>query len=124
MQKIHELMMQPQTCVAGYNSIRFDDEVTRYGLYRNLFDAYAREWQNGNSRWDIIDMLRACYALRPEGIEWPMREDGSPSFKLEALTAANGISHQDAHDALSDVRATIAMAKLVKEKQPKLYDYL
>ncbi|WP_416304894.1 exodeoxyribonuclease I [Neptunicella sp. SCSIO 80796] len=124
MQKVDELMSQPQTCVAGYNSIRFDDEVTRYGLYRNLFDPYAREWQNGNSRWDIIDMLRACYALRPEGIEWPMRDDGSPSFRLEHLTAANGIGHEDAHDALSDVRATIAMARLVKDKQPKLYDYL
>jgi len=124
MQKVHDLMSQPQTCVAGYNSIRFDDEVTRYGLYRNFFDPYAREWQNGNSRWDIIDMLRACYALRPDGIEWPLREDGSPSFKLEHLTAANGISHQDAHDALSDVWATIAMAKLIKDKQPKLYDYL
>ncbi|MBC3767328.1 exodeoxyribonuclease I [Neptunicella marina] len=124
MRKVHELMSQPQTCVAGYNSLRFDDEVTRYGLYRNFYDPYAREWQNGNSRWDIIDMVRACYALRPEGINWPMREDGSPSFKLEALTQANDIQHADAHDALSDVRATIAMAKLIKQKQPKLYDYL
>lgn len=127
--RIHDLFTVPNTCVAGYNSIRFDDEVTRYLLYRNFYDPYAREWQHGNSRWDIIDMVRACYALRPEGIEWPTayREDLEAevvSFRLELLTQANGISHEAAHDAMSDVYATIAMAKLIKEKQPKLYDYI
>lgn len=121
---IHREFSQPGTCAVGYNSIRFDDEVSRYTLYRNFYDPYAREWQNGNSRWDIIDMVRACRALRPEGLEWPNHEDGTPSFKLEQLTVANGISHDAAHDALSDVYATIAIAKLIKEKQPKLYDYL
>ncbi|MBA6414301.1 exodeoxyribonuclease I [Parahaliea sp. F7430] len=121
---IHEELAQPGTCGVGYNSLRFDDEVTRYTLYRNFYDPYAREWQNGNSRWDIIDMLRAAYALRPEGIVWPQREDGLVSFKLEELTAANGISHEAAHDALSDVHATIAVARLVREKQPRLYDYV
>lgn len=115
--------IQPGTCVAGYNSIRFDDEVTRHLLYRCFHDAYEREWKNGNSRWDIIDLLRLTYALRPEGINWPKNEDGRPSFRLEELTAANGIGHEAAHDALSDVLATIAVAKLVKEKQPKLYDF-
>jgi len=122
--KVHQQFSQANTCVAGYNNIRFDDEVTRYSFYRNFYDPYAREWQHGNSRWDIIDMVRACYALRPEGINWPQKEDGSPSFRLEDLTKANGISHQDAHDAMSDVYATIEMAKLIKQKQPKLYDYL
>ncbi len=122
--RINDEMSVPKTCTVGYNSIRFDDEVTRNTLYRNFFDAYAREWQGGNSRWDILDMLRACRALRPEGIHWPDHEDGKPSFRLEHLTAANGIGHEAAHDALSDVRATIAMAKLVKEKQPRLYEYL
>ena len=121
---IHREFSQPGTCAVGYNSIRFDDEVSRYTLYRNFYDPYAREWQNGNSRWDIIDMVRACRALRPEGLEWPDHKDGTPSFKLEQLTVANGISHAAAHDALSDVYATIAVAKLIKEKQPKLYDYL
>ena len=115
---------QPGTCGVGYNSLRFDDEVTRYTLYRNFHDPYEREWRNGNSRWDIIDMVRATHALRPDGIDWPLREDGLPSFRLEDLTAANGISHEAAHDALSDVHATIAMARLVRERQPKLYDYV
>lgn len=121
---IHWQLSQPNTCTVGYNSIRFDDEVTRNCLYRNFYDPYAREWQNGNSRWDLIDLLRAARALRPEGIHWPDNEDGRPSFRLEALTQANGIEHLAAHDALSDVYATIAIAKLVKKAQPKLYQFL
>jgi len=122
--QIHAEFSQPQTCAVGYNSIRFDDEVTRHTLYRNFYDAYEREWKNGNSRWDIIDMVRVCRALRPKGIQWPDHEDGTASFKLEHLTRANGIEHTSAHDALSDVHATIAMAKLIKQRQPKMFDYL
>jgi exodeoxyribonuclease I len=121
---IHRELSAAGTCGVGYNSIRFDDEVTRFALYRNFYDPYAREWQHGNSRWDIIDMVRACRALRPDGIEWPNHDDGKPSFKLEHLTAANNLKHEAAHDALSDVHATIAVAKLIKTKQPKLFDYL
>jgi exodeoxyribonuclease-1 len=121
---IHDELTEPNTCAVGYNSLRFDDEFTRFTLYRNFYDAYGREWQNGNSRWDIIDMARLTRALRPEGINWPDREDGKPSFRLETLTAANNIEHQGAHDALVDVRATIALAKLIKTAQPKLYDFV
>jgi exodeoxyribonuclease I len=122
--RILERLLVSNTCVLGYNSIRFDDEVTRNTLYRNLYDPYQREWQNGNSRWDLIDVVRSCYALRPEGIEWPLDEAGSPVFRLEVLTQANGIQHQSAHDALSDVYATIALAKLIRQAQPKLYQFL
>lgn len=121
--KIHAELSHPNTCGVGYNSIRFDDEVTRYMLYRNFYDPYEREWRNGNSRWDIIDVVRMTRALRPEGIEWPNYDDGRPCFKLERLTAANNLNHEAAHDALSDVYATIAMAKLIKTQQPKLFDY-
>jgi len=116
-------LARPGTCGVGYNSIRFDDEVTRHLFYRNFFDPYAREWQNNNSRWDLIDTLRLAHALRPEGIEWPRREDGVVSFRLEHLTAANGIEHAGAHDALADVRATIGMARLLKARQPRLFAY-
>ncbi len=120
---IHAELSQPGTCGVGYNSIRFDDEITRYTLYRNFYDAYAREWQNGNSRWDLIDVVRLCCALRPDGIEWPIGDNGAVSFKLESLTAANGLSHESAHDALSDVHATIDLARLIKREKPKLFDY-
>lgn len=121
--RLHGELAHPGTCTAGYNNRRFDDEVTRYGLYRNFFDPYAREWQGGNSRWDLIDMVRACYALRPEGLQWP-ELDGTVTLKLEHMTRANGIDHGQAHEALSDVRATIAMARLIRRQQPKLYHYL
>lgn len=111
------------TIGVGYNTIRFDDEITRFMFWRNLIDPYAREWQNQCGRWDIMDMVRTCYALRPDGINWPLNADGKPSFRLEHLTAANHISHTAAHDALSDVRATIALARLIKQKQPKLFDF-
>lgn len=123
-QRVISAMSQPGTCSAGYNSIRFDDEITRFMAYRNFYDPYAREWQNGNSRWDIIDLVRATYALRPDGINWVYKEEGVPSFKLEELSVANNIVHEDAHDALSDVRATIGLAKLIQQTHPKLYDYV
>lgn len=122
--QIHQQIAQPNTCTLGYNNLRFDDEVTRNSLYRNFYDPYAREWQNGNSRWDIIDVVRAARALRPEGINWPVNGDGRPTLRLDQLTIANGIAHEAAHDALSDVYATIGMAKLVKQAQPKLYQFL
>ncbi|KFF70478.1 exonuclease I [Pectobacterium brasiliense] len=122
--QIHDAFSVPGTCIMGYNNIRFDDEVSRNIFYRNFYDPYAYSWQNGNSRWDLLDALRACYALRPEGIVWPENDDGLPSFRLEHLTKANGISHEQAHDAMSDVYATIAMAKLFKQAQPKLFEYL
>jgi exodeoxyribonuclease-1 len=122
-QQIYQLMSVPGTCSVGYNTIRFDDECTRYLFYRNLLDPYAREWQNGNSRWDILDVVRMYSALRPEGIEWPTHENGSPSFKLEHLTAANGLAHENAHDAVSDVEATIGFARLLKQANPKLFAF-
>jgi len=122
--RIEKEFATPNTCVVGFNSIRFDDEFTRYSLYRNFFDPYAREWQNGCSRWDIIDLVRMTRALRPDGIEWPIDEAGIASNRLELITKANGISHEAAHDALSDVHATIALAKLIKDKQPKLYNFV
>lgn len=118
----HELA-KPHTIGVGYNTIRFDDEVTRHLFWRNLIEPYGREWQNGCSRWDLLDVVRCTWALRPDGVQWPRHEDGRPSFKLEHLTAANGLSHEAAHDALSDVRATIALARLIKQAQPKLWDF-
>jgi exodeoxyribonuclease-1 len=122
-QRIHEEMSRPFTCSAGYNSIRFDDVFTRNLFYRNLRDPYEREYKNGNSRWDLIDLARMCYALRPEGVEWPMHEEGMPSFRLEDLSRANGIEHEEAHDALADVHATIALARRIRDSQPKLFDW-
>jgi len=120
---IEAAFSEPGTIGVGYNTIRFDDEVTRQMFWRNLIDPYTREWQNGCGRWDLLDVVRMTHALRPDGIEWPRKEDGKPSFRLEDLTQANGLVHDAAHDALSDVRATIALARLIRDRQPKLFDF-
>lgn len=122
MARIHAELATPGTCGVGYNTLRFDDEFTRFALYRNFHDPYEREYRNGNSRWDLIDVMRLARLLRPEGIHWPDL-DGKPSFKLERLAAANGLLHEKAHDALSDVRATIALARLLRTAQPKLFEW-
>ena len=130
--RIEGLLAEPGTIGVGYNTIRFDDEVTRFMFWRNLIDPYAREWQNDCGRWDILDVVRMAYALRPEGIVWPLKPDDRkpddasatrPSFKLEDLARANGLLHEAAHDALSDVRATIALARLIRSAQPRLFDF-
>lgn len=120
---IEAQLARPGTVGVGYNSIRFDDEVTRHLFWRSLIDPYAREWRNGCGRWDLLDVVRCMRALRPDGITWPSHPDGKPSLKLEHLTAANGLDHGQAHDALSDVRATIALARLVKARQPRLWEF-
>ncbi len=121
--QIEAAFAQDNTIGVGYNTIRFDDEVTRFMLWRNLMDPYAREWQNGCGRWDLLDVVRTAYALRPEGLQWPTRLDGGVSFKLGDLAAANGLVHESAHDALSDVRATIALARTLKGAQPLLFEF-
>ncbi len=148
----YEHVCQPDTVILGFNSIRFDDEFMRNTLWRNFYDPYEWQWANGCSRWDLLDVVRMIRALRPDGIEWPFdpprrtqgkpfdkapssvktsagkqgkpNEKGEPTNRLELLTAANGLDHQNAHDALSDVYATLSLAKLLKEKQPKIFDYL
>lgn len=121
--RIAEAMSQPGTCSVGYNSLRFDDEFIRHGLFRNFHDPYEREWRGGNSRWDLLDVLRLAHALRPDGIEWPRRDDGHASFRLEHLATANDVRSGEAHEALSDVRALIGMARRLKAAQPRLWEY-
>ncbi|MDD5457432.1 MAG: exodeoxyribonuclease I [Candidatus Margulisbacteria bacterium] len=122
-QKIYEEFCRPDTCILGYNNIRFDDEFIRNAFYHNLLDPYVREYADGNSRWDLIDVVRATHDLRPDGINWPNNGEDKPSFRLQDLTAANNIEHTRSHDALSDVHAVISLAGLIREKQPKLFNY-
>lgn len=120
----YDEVVQPDTTFLGFNSVRFDDEFMRYLHYRNFYDPYEWQWQNGCSRWDILDLVRMTRALRPDGITWPNTPEGKPTNRLELLTKENNLSHEHAHDALSDVYATIAVARLIKSKQPDLFKYL
>ena len=122
-QRVHEVLSAPGQCIVGYNNIRFDDGFIRHLFFRNYYPPYSYSYENGNSRWDLIDFVRACAALRPEALNWPLLSDGRISFKLEALALANGIEI-DAHDAVSDVRATIGLAAKIARQNPKLFDNL
>ena len=113
----------PGTIFTGYNTIRFDDEFMRYSHYRNLYDPYEWQWRDDRSKWDLLDLVRITRALRPEGIKWPFDDDGKPSNRLGMLTSINELEHENAHDALSDVRASIDLARLIHAKQPKLFNY-
>lgn len=121
---VTEEVFWPKTIAVGFNTVRFDDEFMRAIFWRNFYDPYEFEWKDGRGRWDILDMVRLTRALRPEGVNWPVTEDGKATNRLELITKLNGISHEHAHDALGDVFATIAVAKLIKEKQPQLFQYL
>ncbi|MFZ1522657.1 MAG: exodeoxyribonuclease I [Candidatus Saccharimonadales bacterium] len=121
--KLNDQVFLPDTIFTGYNTVSFDDEFMRFTLFKNFADPYRWQWADNCSRLDIIHLARMTRALRPEGIKWPFSADGKPSNRLEEITKLNGISHQDAHDALSDVRATIALAKLIKQNAPKLFNY-
>ncbi|HJP96403.1 MAG TPA: exodeoxyribonuclease I [Candidatus Saccharimonadales bacterium] len=124
LQHFAENIATPGTVFLGFNTVRFDDEFMRCLHYRNFYDAYEWQWQDGKSRWDILDVVRMVRALRPEGIKWPFDVNGKPTNRLELLTGLNGLSHEHAHDALSDVYATIEVARLIRNKQPKMFDYL
>jgi exodeoxyribonuclease-1 len=119
-----EKVATPNTTIMGYNSVRFDDEFVRHTLWRNFHDPYEWQWKDGRSRWDLLDVVRLTRALRPEGINWPVTPEGRPTNRLELITKENNISHEHAHDALSDVCALIAVTKLIHDKQPQLFDFL
>ncbi len=114
----------PGTIFLGFNTVRFDDEFMRCLHYRNFYDPYEWQWQENRSRWDLLDVVRMTRALRPDGIRWPFDVHGKATNRLELLTALNKLDHEHAHDALSDVEATIAVARLIRGKQTKLFDYL
>lgn len=120
----YEQIALPDTTFLGYNSVRFDDEFMRFLHYRNFYDAYEWQWCDGCSRWDLLDVVRMTRALRPDDIEWPFAPDGKPTNRLESLTKVNRLDHTNAHDALSDVNATVAIAKLIRSKQKDLFEYL
>ncbi len=121
---LSEEIFTPETIAVGFNNVRFDDEFIRHLLWRNFHDPYEWSWRDGRSRWDMLDVVRMTRALRPGGIEWPVDDKGEPTNRLELITKANGISHDNAHDALSDVTALIDVTRLIKEKQPQLFEYL
>ena len=106
----------------GYNSIRFDEEVLRSGFFQSLHDPYLTN-TNKNSRTDLFKIVLGLVALNNNIIKIPVSEKTKrPSFKLELIAKANGVEHIKAHDALSDVYATIEVARIIKDKAPHYWN--
>ncbi len=104
----------------GYNSIRFDEEFLRHALYRTLHSPYLTSL-HGNARNDVMSLALACSASGDNALRVPLKDSGDPSFRLHDLSAANGISILNAHDALSDTQATLELCRLVKDLNPELW---
>ena len=107
----------------GYNSIGFDENMMRQGLYQSLHGPYLTN-TNGNARGDIMRLAHAAYLFDENSLQIPMSSKGKPVFKLGALAKENDIDFDDneAHDALYDVRKTIELASLIKQKVPNIWD--
>ncbi len=121
--KIFERLNQPGTISVGYNNFSFDDHVCRYLFFRNLIDPYKREYGDGKARLDLYQIVIAAYAFKNDILRWPRTAEGNLVLRLEELTKANGLTHEHAHDAMSDTLATMLLAKAIKTKEPKFWDY-
>lgn len=122
--KVSDIMTENSfTCNLGYNTLKFDDQKIRELFFRNLMDPYSREWRNSNSRSDIFSLVKMINVIRPNVIEWFYGGDGKKSLRLEHLAKVNNVEQLHAHDALSDVEATIGIAKIIKDRAPDIYDF-
>ena len=125
-ESVLEVLSVPGTTSTGWNSIGYDDEIVRFAAWRNLLPPYEREFKRDNARFDLLAAFRFAWATgRRDGIEWPTYEDGAVSLSLGDLAVANGVEDHAAaaHDALADVRATIELARILRNAQPKLWNY-
>ena len=99
----------------GHNSMWFDETLLRQAFYQTLHDPYLTN-TNGNCRLDSLPILQAVNFFQPGILSVPVGEKGRPVFKLDQLAPANGFPHDDAHDAIGDVEATLHLCRLLSER--------
>lgn len=104
----------------GYNSIRFDEEMLRHALFQTLHPAYLTSF-HGNGRNDVLSLALAAHAVGKDVLTIPKQEDGMPIFRLVELSEANGITANNAHDAMSDVETTLALCQHIRRQCPDLW---
>ena len=120
--EIHTLLNEPGTISIGYNSLGFDDEFLRFSFHRNLLSPYTHQYSSGCRRMDLLP-ITTMYSLYNRGaILWP-EKNGKPSLKLEDLSLANNLASGRAHDAMTDVEATVALARKLHVSRD-MWDYL
>lgn len=106
--------------IIGYNTLKFDEEMLRHAFFTHLMQPYATSL-NGHRRADLLTMVRAIAMLKPDALSIPLNGMGKPSFKLGEICRANGIalSEDEAHDAMADTKATLALLRHLREVAPK-----
>ena len=114
------LMSWSPAIFVGFNSIRFDEEMLRNALFQCLYPAYLTS-NHRNCRADALSLVMAADAVSPAQLVVPVSEEGRRTFRLHHLAAANGVAHARAHDALSDVLATVELCRLVYQRSPELW---
>lgn len=109
------------TTILGFNTMAYDEEVLRHGFFQTLHPPYATSMP-GYSRADVLIMLRAVALLAPKAVTIPVTPEGKPTMRLGPVCRANGIvfDEADAHDALNDVQATIALFRLLRDRAPSI----
>ena len=124
-QNLYQFLEKWQPAIwIGYNTISFDEPMLRQLFYQNLQPNIYATSMNGNSRLDVMKMVWAAHSLRPEILTFPENDKGKTSFKLDQLAPANGFAHENAHDALADVEATIFILNKIKSTDPDFFDDL
>ena len=119
--KIHELLNRPGTISAGYNSLTYDNELLRYGFYRNFLDPYLHEWHNLCGKMDILPIVAYYYLFRPTALKWP-GDDIAGKLRLENLILFNRLTDGMAHHAMSDVEATVELSRRLQSHDPELWE--
>lgn len=107
----------------GYNTLSFDEPLLRQAFYQTLQPVYLTN-TNGNQRADVLRLAQATAVLAPNAMAVPISDKGKPTLRLDTLAPANGFAHENAHDALADVEATIYMAQLVRDRAPDVWNAL
>lgn len=107
----------------GYNTLSYDEPLLRQAFYQTLQPIYLTN-TNGNQRADVLRLAQATAALLPNAMAVPISAKGKPTLRLDTLAPANGFAHENAHDALADVEATIYMARLIRDRAPSVWKSL
>ncbi len=104
----------------GYNTLGFDEPLLRQAFYQTLQPVYLTN-THGNKRGDVLRLAQATAVLAPNAMAVPLNDKGKPTLKLDILAPANGFAHENAHDALADVEATIFMACHIRDRAPAVW---
>jgi exodeoxyribonuclease I len=123
--QIHGLVNTPGTISLGYNSLDFDDDFLRFSFYRNLLPPYTHQYANGCGRMDLFPFTVIYFLYHKNALAtWPTKPTGGSSLRLEDLSRANDLAADNAHDAMTDVEATLALARRFYASHLQSWEYI